>query len=358
MNAFCITKAPIMSGENVRVIVIKSEGSYRGRHLEGAVLENISFKMVGIPFEAIYDDKMDFLAEVSNELNFTMNTVNTILDSDFKDWKTLQKAIHNGDTNIKKNHPNGYDTFLNFLVIKNTVYDYLLELESSFYYNKSKIKNYASLHDEFLKALNIHDKIRKKEGYKRLFRIMGGKSTEEEIFDLSLFHVDMLEETGIRAGFCCDERMPLKLIKNMNYQESVKAFSEIYYIEKHLEMMGLFFVPVYCCNETVDSIETAPFFANLHLNDLMGSLKNHEDYVELDFSVITTLKISKALDFIESWNNVDFKKDVFLREIAVFSSGKSSFNVDFSIDKFEKDSFFDLVKSMIPYNVTKINIIE
>lgn len=358
MNAFCITKAPIMSGESVRVIVIKSEGTYRGRHLEGSVLENIAFKMVGIPFKATYDDKMDFEAEESMELKFTINTVNTMMSSEFKDWKTLQKSLHNGDTNIKKNHPDGYDSFLNFMVIKESVYQYLLGLESSFYYKQLKIKNYDSLYNEFLESLNIHDKIREKEGYKRLYNLIGDKCSEEEIFDLALLHVDMLEDTGIRADFSFDEKMPLKLMGLMSYEESVKTFSEIYYIEKHLEAMGLFFVPVYCCNETVDSIETAPFFANLHLDDLSKSLKNNEDYVELEFNIKTTLKISKALDFIESWNNDDFKRETYLEEIEIFANGRASFEINFNIDKFEEDSFFNLLNKIIPYNIKIINLIK
>lgn len=354
MHSFCITKTPINCDDDVRIVVIKSSSSYQGVHFEGS-LNNDEFKMVGIPFSGSLIDNTQFSADDSQALNFTLSEVNKISSIEFSTWDELQSSIKNGNANKFKT-PNKEHSFLNFFVIKENVYQYLLTLNSDLFFDRH-INTFSDLYIKFLESFDVLNNIKQSKIFKSM------QENEKDVSDetLSRFcknNLNVFDESGVISSFCDDENCIMSLIKFMGYSDAIKSFSEIFYIEHLLNRMGLIFIPVQACNETISVDDTSDFFVNLHLKNITDKYKNDEESIPFKVKVKNIITLSDVIVSLRAWEFEEDEIKIYLKEIEDFADGSYSFKINFNHNSFKEDSFFLLLKESLPYKMNKITFIR
>lgn len=149
----CITNTPIPWDEKVKLLFICPESKNYSRGLQ---TEN-SFSIIGLAFDAVYDEKMRFIVEQKDNKNYNyslnrLKEMNEGLDVEVpkNSYRNIESLIFKGKIKIKIY---GEETFVNTMVIKETVFNSLLSddsiklnREGNFEeYKKNQIENFKEL---------------------------------------------------------------------------------------------------------------------------------------------------------------------------------------------------------------------
>lgn len=363
MNSFCITKTPISYDDDVRIIIIKSDGSYKGVHFEGSVLNNEAFKVVGVPFKACYIDKMRFDVEDSPEFQFSLKEANSLVDENFNTWIELESAIYDAKSQVVLNRFTKKQGFLSFFAIKESVYQYILSLDCCHYQiNDKKTHNFKELEAEFLRVFDFKINIKKSDAFKKTKLLLSDEddivSDEKVVRFMNSNLANYYENSGVRFDFLLSRLTPLSLIDDIGYNQAIKTLSELYYIENVLSEMGLFFLPIHCCNETININEVSEFFINLHINNLKEDAITDEESIPFSIEMTTTVKLSSILSRMSEWGMTTSEINTHLIELEDFAEGAHSFNLTFDDHDFSQQSFFSLLRISLPYQIKTILFIR
>lgn len=147
----CITSTPISNNEKVKLMFVFPK---KDKYYQGLMIEN-DFKIIGLPFDGIYDEKMRCHVDEDN-INYK-RSFNYLLKNNGDTFKDIQQKIFNGKVKFsQKNSLNKKEVFVNLMAIKESIYNSILtdeliklkqengELNFKDYY-KNKIEEYNIL---------------------------------------------------------------------------------------------------------------------------------------------------------------------------------------------------------------------
>lgn len=317
MNVFDLTRTPITAYSKVKLFFLIESETYQGKAYQGFISRNDHFKLLSIPFEAEYEDRMQYFVEETNEdFLFAKKALlrATGLNKDI-DWQTLQEKIVSGEmvaTNGK---------FINIMAIREDVFDFISEqsLEScNHMIYKSEKKHFDAVRDYIEKTLTPI--LEEKENIK-----------EESKSDFVYSTV----QPKLNIDFIHDTILTKEVIYDFEKEKALNLLTELLFLNSFSIERGLYFMPQTCCQETISPRQLSKY--NLELSKKQWSISEKEDEDSIPFEIETIFTV---------------KKDVLLNKVKQFGLPYEEINseieqyikkgvFDFKIKKRDRDSFLN-----------------
>lgn len=329
MKTFCITKTPIDYGDKVKIVLLASNSTYKGKHFQGFIANNECFKVIGFPFDAVNMDKCSFDVDEEDEVyKFTIEKLKKLIkesdenDKDFS-WKNLEKLMHKGKMFLKEK-----DEFVNFMVISKEMYDMFLttgKIEN--HLTEFKSENFKKLKTTIEKLLS--EKFAKFDDLKD--REKSSELSEKEKISLMSenfrLQLNISEFCSFNFNFLKDNLTILEARQILGVDKTAKELSEIFFVEALLNRAGNIFMPMLPCDETYRFSDAMNFNLKLAKKQLeLEYLRNDEAFpfkLEINYSIKRTEIIEKLLSFSVSKEN--FEK--VLEELKSESNGSEVFKL-------------------------------
>jgi hypothetical protein len=322
MDIFCITKTPIGYDDNVRIVLLKESGSYRGRPFQGFVSNNENFKMIGLPFKGKYVDKARLsVDETDQNFKFTFQELKSNIDDQELNWNDAQELMLRGRLFIKEN-------FINFMVIHEDIYQLLLkekvESHSTLYQGAelSVFRNYFEKELSFFKTSTLP---------KNLKKLSSENSVQDELKDLNLRSLVMnLDNPTLELKFKVNQKPYLDLFKFGGFDYMVDQCSKLFFINEVLDKNGYFFEPTRVCDETFDCSLAAEFSSKVSaIQEKIYQEQDEDSFIlEIKTDKEFILKKSIFLKTITEWGYSQSEIDDLIMELSVYSLGRNSFKID------------------------------
>ena len=306
MNAFDITRTPICTDDNVKLIFVVQGGTYKGTALQGFICDNEHFPSLCMPFDAVYTDHVCYeVDEESEEYKFTKNQLNSMSDENIENlsWRQIEKLMNDGDLYINLR---GKRRFVNLMAVHEKVYEMLMkeEIDSVMTYGAtgshlSRIKERYQKDLDFLLTGEL-SKEDKEDFNKELALLVN--PTEKDIKALKnrySFGYEMNLNSDMR--FAIKPKNFKEIFKFFGNEKGLKLISEITFLSEVLMQNGYYFTPQTCCNETIDCAELSDF--NNRLSTLQSEIAILRDEEKLPFKSNTfyVLKKSELMETIRDW---------------------------------------------------------
>jgi len=317
MNVFDLTRTPITAYSKVKLFFLIESETYQGRAYQGFISRNDHFKLLSIPFEAEYEDRMRYFVEETNEdFLFAKKALlrATGLNEDI-DWQTLQEKIISGEmvaTNGK---------FINIMAIREDVFDFISEqkLEScNHMVYKSEKKHFDAVRDYIEKKLTpiLEEKENIKEESKSNFVY----STVQPKLNIDFIHDTILTK---------------EVIYDFEKEKALNLLTELLFLNSFSIERGLYFMPQTCCQETISPRQLSKYNLELSKKQWSISEKEDEDSIPFEIEAIFTVKkdvlLNKIKQFGLPYEEINSEIEKYIK--------KGVFN--FKIKKMERDSFLD-----------------
>tara|TARA_Y100001960_G_scaffold332915_1_gene435510 strand:+ start:1726 stop:2790 length:1065 start_codon:yes stop_codon:yes gene_type:complete len=317
MNVFDLTRTPITAYSKVKLFFLIESETYQGRAYQGFISRNDHFKLLSIPFEAEYEDRMRYFVEETNEdFLFAKKALlrATGLNEDI-DWQTLQEKIISGEmvtTNGK---------FINIMAIREDVFDFISEqdLEScNHMVYKSEKKHFEAVRDYIEKTLNpiLEEKENIKEESKSNF-------------------VYSIVQPKLNIDFIHDTILTKEVIYDFEKEKALNLLTELLFLNSFSIERGLYFMPQTCCQETISPRQLSKYNLELSKKQWSISEKEDEDSIPFEIEAIFTVKkdvlLNKIKQFGLPYEEINSEIEQYIKK-GVF---------DFKIKKRDKDSLLD-----------------
>lgn len=318
MNVFDLTRTPITANSKVKLFFLIESETYQGRAYQGFISRNDHFKLLSIPFEAEYEDRMRYFVEETNEdFLFAKKALlrATGLNKDI-DWQTLQEKIISGEmvaTNGK---------FINIMAIREDVFNFILEQDLESCNNmvyKSEKNHFEAVRDYVEKALSPILKEKesiKKEGIKKESKNNFVYSTVQPKLNLDFIHNITLTK---------------EVIYGFEKEKALNKLTELLFLNSFSIERGLYFMPQTCCQEVISPRELSKY--NLELSKKQWNISKSLIPFEIEtiFTVEKEVLLNKVRAFGLPYEEINYEIEEYIKK-GVF---------DFKIKKRDRESFLN-----------------
>lgn len=221
MYANCITKSPIAWGEKVKLFFICPN---KNNYLQGLICEN-QFSAIGAPMDAIYKEKMNFKNIPNENINFTgLDSLMEMSDNAGADLPTsfsnIQNQIQKGNIYVNRYTEK---VFVNFMAIKESIYNEIINDENIKLINKGNFKTYKE--NLRVQLDNLIELDQKKEGASEDelikiftdFTIMLGSLLQDFMVYLNIGHKEALSRIKNDFDVLTEASFVIQVLEEQGY---------------------------------------------------------------------------------------------------------------------------------------------
>jgi len=274
MNTFDITRTPISYNDSVKMILIVEGSTYQGGAFQGFIHDNQHFPLLGMPFDAVYNDKITYdVDETTDEYKFTKRELNKRTEEDLEElsWKEIEKIMLSGKLFI---NVRGKPRFVSAMVVHEKVYDMIMKSETDSRLYGEKTSYFSKIKKKVTKELDV-----------LLTNELSGDSLEAFEEDLSEQENPTKEEIdksrknyllaarmhiNYQMKFVFDSKSFKKILDFFGNERGIDLITEISLLDKILLLNGCYFMPQTNCSEVVDANDLSKY--NQKLSQLQSEI--------------------------------------------------------------------------------------